>query len=96
MLKVTVDPEDAKRALAFEFARNPTFLDEIRQLVVDGVFSESGSLFDYLFIPASRLATGTDHEVVGFRLRNPQEFLIARTALGLDEIGLTHHPSPSP
>ena len=64
------------------FAREPELFVEVFDLFWrEQAPYKSAAAFDYLFIASDSLTSGTEHSVVGFRLRSPEERRAALTAL---------------
>ena len=81
-----VDHKIALMMLKQAVAASPELGDEILGLIGEEYTASKASiLFHYLFIAADSETGGAKHPVIGFRLRNSDERLLARSASDLKE-----------
>lgn len=95
-LQAAIDPAEMRHVLEHAITFDPSLLDELLEIIGKEITPrKAAALFDYLFVPASRPADGTDNIVVGFRLRNADERLLARAALNGEKLGEGVHADVS-
>jgi hypothetical protein len=81
-----VDSGEALKLLKHAVALHPELADEILSLVGDEYTpAKAAALFDYIFVIADCETDGTNYPVLGFRLRNADERLLARRAFDLNK-----------
>jgi hypothetical protein len=83
-LVAAIDPKEALALLKQAVAAFPELGDEILGFIGEEyTAAKAAALFDYIFVIANTEASRTDHPVVGYRLRNADERLLARAAFEL-------------
>jgi hypothetical protein len=76
------------RLLESRIAASPQTLDKIFRLFFDeNAPCDPGSLFDYVFVIPDRETRRTD-DLVGFTLRDPNEFISAISALYAEKLNV--------
>src|SRR5262245_12094221 len=95
-ISVSVDQNEVWRRVRELFLRDPDLAQEVFDLFFGkGARYEPAALGDYLFIDACAPAPGTDHQVVGFRLRDANERQVALATLKRKQmVGDRHGLSP--
>jgi hypothetical protein len=96
-LSIGIEQEAVWACIRDLFVSDPNLAQEVFDLFFgQSARYEPASLVDYLFIPASAPASGTEHQVVGFRLRNADERQAALPTLKRKQVVFDRHGATLP
>jgi len=97
-LLLRIDSEEANHLLRSLLAACPgeTVYQVSRPFIDRDAPYQPSTLFDHAFIVTPSLAGGTQHSVVGFRLRDTDEFVLAISALYAEKFVSSRHTEAPP